>query len=121
MLRTALRRFALLLAWASAAAVLLGLGVAGLTHQSILRGIAVGFYIGGVGLCVLAFLLGSRPPVRGKGDGGFVGLGRWTGSGVRFATREEQDEALNLPAIFAVLGVCLILIGVAVDTRHGLA
>jgi hypothetical protein len=118
-LRAALRRFATLLAAAAAFAALLGLALAGLTHQSAQRGLAVGFYVAGVGLCALAFLLGSRPPVRGKGEGGFV-FGRWLGGGVRFATREEQDEALNLPAIFVVLGVLLLLVGALVDPRHPL-
>ena len=65
-------------------------------------------------------LAGSRPPVRAKEGGGFVGFGRWLGGGVRFATRTEQEEALNLPALFAVLGVALIVIGAAVDSRHAL-
>lgn len=119
MLRAALRRFGTLLVATGLGAALLGLAIAGLTHQSALRGLAVGFYVAGVGLCALAFLLGSRPPVRGKGDGGFV-FSRWMGGGVRFATRDEQDEALNLPAIFAVLGVLLLLAGVLVDPSRPL-
>jgi hypothetical protein len=117
----ALRRFATLLALAAGVAVLLGLVVAGLSRQSLLRGLAIGFYLVGVALCAIAFALGSRPPVRSKGTGGFVGFGRWVGGGVRFATRTEQDEALNLPAIFVALGVCLIVIGAAIDSRHSLA
>jgi hypothetical protein len=120
-LLAALRRFALLLAWAMALAGLLGLAIAALTHRGALRGLAIGFYLGGVVLCALAFLLGSRAPVRGKSGGGFVGLGRWIGGGVRFATREEQDEALNLPALLASIGVCLIVVGAAVDSAHSFA
>lgn len=120
MLRGALRRFATLLGLAAAGSALLGLAIAGVTHSALLRGVAIGFYVVGVGLCVLAFLLSSRPPVRGRGSGGFVGLGRWVGEGVRFATREEHEEALNLPAVFIAIGVCLIVVGVAVDTRHAL-
>lgn len=121
MLLGALRRFLTLLAAGAALAALIGLALDALTHQALLRGLAIGFYLTGVGLCGIAFLLGSRPPVRTRGGGGFVGLGRWIGGGVRFATRSEQEEALNLPAIFVALGVCLIVVGAAVDSRHSLA
>jgi len=117
-LLAALRRFAIMLAVAIGGAGLLGLGIAAISTQAVLRGLAIGFYLGGVGLCALAFLLGSRPPVRGRGDGGFVGFGRWVGGGVRWATRDEHVDAINLPALFVMIGVCLIVIGVAVDSRH---
>ncbi|HUK99068.1 MAG TPA: hypothetical protein VLV46_15550 [Gaiellaceae bacterium] len=118
MLRAALRRFALVLAVTIAAAAVLGLVIVGVTGDALQRGLAVGFYAIGAGLCGLAFLVGSRPPVRGKSDGGFIGFGRWIGGGVRWSTRKEHVEALNVPALLAVLGFCLILIGVAVDNRH---
>ncbi len=118
MLREALRRFAIVLTATAATAALLGLVIVGVTGDAVQRGLAVGFYAIGAGLCCLAFLVGSRPPVRGKSDGGFVGFGRWVGGGVRWSTRKEHVEALNVPALLAVLGLCLILIGVAVDDRH---
>ena len=118
MLRAALRRFALVLAVTIVAAAVLGLVIVGVTGDALQRGLAVGFYAIGAGLCGLAFLVGSRPPVRGKSDGGFIGFGRWIGGGVRWSTRKEHVEALNVPALLAVLGFCLILIGVAVDNRH---
>jgi hypothetical protein len=120
-LRAALRRFATLVAAAGVAAALLGLLVAALPGESFRRGLAIGFYVSGVGLCALAFLLATRPPVRSKGEGGFLGIGRWTGGGVRFATRAERDESINLPAIFVSIGVLLIVAGALVDSRHGLA
>ncbi len=119
MLREALRRFAIVLALAGTGAILLGLLIVGVTGDAVQRGLAVGFYAVGAGLCGLAFLVGSRPPVRGKSnEGGFIGFGRWMGGGVRWSTRKEHVEALNVPAILAVLGFFLILIGVAVDNRH---
>ena len=118
MLREAARRFAIILAVTGTGAFLLGLLIAGVTGDALERGVSVGFYAFGVGLCGLAFLVGSRPPVRGKSDGGFIGFGRWMGGGVRWSTRKEHVEALNVPALLAVLGLCLILIGVAVDNRH---
>lgn len=119
MIRAALQRFAVMFAVSVVAAALLGLAIVALTGDAVERGVAIGFYAFGVGLCGLAFLVGSRPPVRGKSDeGGFIGLGRWMGGGVRWSTRKEQVEAINIPALLAVLGFFLILIGVAVDNRH---
>jgi peptidoglycan/LPS O-acetylase OafA/YrhL len=118
-IRAALRRFAVIFAIAAAGAALLGLLVVAVTGDALERGLAIGFYAFGAGLCGLAFLVASKPPVRGKSDeGGFVGLGRWMGGGVRWSTRKEHVEALNIPALLAVLGFFLILIGVAVDNRH---
>jgi hypothetical protein len=114
----ALRRFGILLGVASAGSALLGLLLTGALHEGIRRGLAIGFYLGGVGLLALGFLLGSRPPVRSP-SGGFVGPFKWVGGGIRFATREEHLEAMNVPAIMLAIGVCLIGIGVAVDSRHG--
>ncbi|HEX6763619.1 MAG TPA: hypothetical protein VF094_12555 [Gaiellaceae bacterium] len=119
MIRVALRRFAVILGVAVAGAALLGLAIVALTGDGFERSLAIGFYAFGAGLCGLAFLIGSRPPVRGKSnEGGFIGLGRWMGGGVRWSTRKEHVEALNIPALLAVLGFFLILIGVAVDNRH---
>jgi len=116
--RAALRRFAAVVASAAAAAALIGLLIAAVAREDVRRGLAVGFYVCGAGLCGLALLLGVGPPVRGKKDGGFVGFGRWVGGGVRWATRSERETALNVPALLLTVGVVLILIGVAVDDRH---
>lgn len=119
LLLAALRRLAAWVAVAAAGACALGLAIAALTHRDLRRGLAIGLYIGGAALTATAFLLGSRPPVRGKRDtGGFAGLGRWMGGGVRWATREEHREAINFPAVLLTVGVVLILLGVAVDDRR---
>lgn len=99
---------------------MLGVLLTGLLHQGLLRGLAVGFYLGGVGLLGVGCLLGTRPPVRTKGEGGLVGWFRWSGGGVRFATPEEQNEAINLPAVLIAIGVCLLVVGAALDSRHRL-
>ena len=116
MLANALRRFVALVGVAAAGGALLGLLIALAGHEAIRRGLALGFYVAGVCLCGLALLLGSSPPVRGR-DGGFAGFGRWVGGGVRWASRAEHDEAINLPAVLLTVGVVLILIGVGVDHR----
>ena len=118
LLLTAVRRFLVLVAGAAVFAFLLGLVVAGIGHEHLRRGIAVGFYITGAALAGLGFLAGSRPPVRSKSaTGGFAGM-IWSGGGVRWATPEEQSEALNLPAVLVSVGVALIPIGIAVDSKH---
>jgi len=118
LLLTAARRFLTFVAVAAVFAFLLGLVVSVLGHENIRRGIAVGFYITGVSLAGLGFLAGSRPPVRSKSaSGGFIGM-LWSGGGVRWATPEEQTEAMNLPAVLVCVGIALIPIGIAVDSRH---
>ena len=117
LLLTAGRRFLVFVVAAAGFAFLLGLVVSGIGHEQLRRGVAVGFYITGVGLAGLGFLAGSRPPVRSKSTGGFVGFW-WSGGGVRWATPDEQREALNLPAVLVSVGVALIPIGIAVDSKH---
>ena len=41
-------------------------------------------------------------------------------SGVRWASREEQNEAINVPALFVTLGLCLIVIGAFCDPSRKL-
>ena len=103
---------------AAAGAAVVGLVLGALLGLNVRRGLAIGFYICGVGICSLGVLLGSRPPVRGSGTSGFIGLGRWGGGTIRWATHREHREAMNAPAILLVVGVALILIGVAVDDRR---
>jgi hypothetical protein len=39
---------------------------------------------------------------------------------LRWASLDEQNETINNSAVFIVLGLILILIGVIVDSRHSL-
>jgi hypothetical protein len=41
-------------------------------------------------------------------------------SSTRWATRAEQDESLASSALFVVLGVALLMIGLLADARHPL-
>ncbi|HUJ55755.1 MAG TPA: hypothetical protein VLW49_07185 [Gaiellaceae bacterium] len=109
-LLAALRRFLVFFVAAAAAAALVGLFVAAAGHESFRRGLAVGFYITGAGLAAFGILLGSRPPVRARGA-------RFSG-GVRWATSQEHREAMNVPALFVAIGILLLPIGIAVDTKH---
>jgi hypothetical protein len=50
----------------------------------------------------------------------FLGLPLLGGRAVRWATREEREEAISMSAVLVTLGFVLILIGVAADTRVSL-
>jgi hypothetical protein len=121
MLIPALRRFAqFLVVIGGGTAILSGLfGL--LIGASVLRSIAVGFYLIGSFLLLIGFLLGNRGPVRSRGDEAagdiFFGLGSRR---LRWATREEQEEAINTSAVFVPIGLVLILVGIAADSRHAL-
>jgi uncharacterized membrane protein len=113
----AARRFLALLGAGALFAALLGLLIAAAASGGRLHGFAIGFYCVGILLLVVGFLTASRPPVRTRGgEGG--GL-TWVVQSrpVRWATRTEQDEVLNLSAVLIAIGFCLIAIGVVVDGR----
>jgi hypothetical protein len=121
MLVAALRRFVSLLVLGSAltAGVSLALGAA--FGSSAARALSLGFYLVGAFLLVAGFFMGNRGPVRLKGRPGAEGpWGFGRDRRVRWATPEEREEAINLSAVFVVLGFALILIGVAADSRYSL-
>jgi Na+/melibiose symporter-like transporter len=119
----ALRRLTFLVALASVlttvASVLLGL----LVGASLDRSVALGFYGLGCFLMVSGFFVGNRGPARVKSETAepsmlpLLGFG---GRRLRWATPEEQYETMNNSAVFIVLGLILVLIGVAVDSRQSL-
>jgi hypothetical protein len=116
-------RFLGFIAAAGVVACLGGLVLGALLHEGFRRGIAIGFYLTGAAFAGFGFLLGTRPPVRGRssgrrggalaGPGGFFSFG-----GVRWATREEHHQAMNLPALLIAVGLALVVIGASVDVRH---
>ena len=123
MLLAALRRFALLLAGTAAATSALSLLVGLLLGSTVSRSVSVGLYLVGSFLLVAGFFAGNRGPARLRGaedEGGAVsglfgvGVGRRR---LRWATIEEREEALSNSAVFVVLGLALILLGVLADTR----
>ena len=113
----AARRFGLLLAGVAGGVALLGLVGGALAGYSIARAMAVSFYVVGVALLVVGFFSASRGPVRTRDGESF----RYGAQVVRWATRGEQNEVINFSAILVVLGLLLIVIGVAVDSQRTLA
>ena len=116
MLRAAFRRFLLLLGACAgitfAASVALGLAFG----ASFSRAVSIGFYLVGSFLLVAGFFVGNRGPVRPKGQGPSLFGARF----MRWATPLEREESLNESALYVVVGLLLIVLGVAADSRYSL-
>lgn len=119
----ALRRLALLIVGCCVVtvvgSVLLGL----LVGTSLDRSVSLGFYAVGCFLMVAGFFVGNRGPSRVKseeGGGAAMPFPFMGGRRLRWATADEQSETINNSAVFIVLGLILVLIGVLVDSRHSL-
>jgi hypothetical protein len=124
MLVAALRRLAFATALALGVTTVLSLILGLLTGASINRALTLGFYLGGCFLLVVGFFVGNRGPARVKGEdtvGATVlpipGAGTRR---LRWATLTEQNETINNSAVFISLGLLLIVLGAAIDTRHSL-
>jgi hypothetical protein len=116
----ALRRIVQLFLVISVLTILMSASFGLLIDASIPRSIAVGFYLVGCFVLLGAFFFGNRGPVRPQGDEDAGGIFRLGSRRLRWATREEHEEAVNAPAVFLPLGVVLILLGIAWDTKHSL-
>src|SRR5262249_51215814 len=122
MLLPALRRLALLIVGVGVGTLVLSVLLGLLFGASIPRAIALGYYLVGSFLLLAGFLFGNRGPVRPRGDGDAdAGAGViLRGRRVRWATRDEQAEAINYSALYVVLGLVLIFLGLASDNKHAL-
>jgi hypothetical protein len=120
-LARAARRLLVLLASVSAATALGGLAVGAIAGMSVDRSVSISFYAVGSFLLIGGFFVGNRGPARQKDDDTLSSFIPFIGSrSVRWASLEEQHETINLSAIFVVTGFLLVMIGIAVDNRHGL-
>jgi hypothetical protein len=119
----ALRRLVVLVVLCSAVTVVGSVALGLLAGASLDRAISLGFYGLGCFLMISGFFVGNRGPARVKSE-----TAGWTmlpipGIGsrrLRWATLDEQYETINNSAVFIVLGVILVVIGVLVDSRHSL-
>ena len=114
----ALRRILKLFLIISVGTIVLSLLFGLLLQASLMRSIAIGFYLVGCFVLFGAFFFGNRGPIRSGGDSELGGPLRVTSR--RWATKEEQEEAINSAAIFLPLGFVLILLGVVWDNKHSL-
>jgi hypothetical protein len=72
---------------------------------------------------VSGFFVGNRGPSRVKSETAGSTMLPIPGFGnrrLRWATLDEQNETINNSAVFIVLGLVLVLIGVVVDSHHSL-
>lgn len=118
-LRAGLARFltilAVIAAVSAAAAALVGLGLGG----SIERAVAIGWYLAGAFALFVGFIASTRGPTRAADSGGWAPLSL-RGRSLRWASRTEQDDSLNISAILVAIGFVLIVLGVAIDPIHAL-
>lgn len=115
-LLAALIRFAALLGASIAVVVLLVLPFGLLLGASANRSISLGLYLLGCFLMVAGFFVGNRGPFRTQDDVETPRLGRR----LRSASRGEMLESIAVSAVFIVLGLVLIALGAAIDSRADL-
>jgi hypothetical protein len=123
LLLAALRRLVVLvvLSTAGTAAVSVLLGAA--IGASISRSISLGLYLVGCFLMVAGFFVGNRGPARVKSEtagSSAIPFPLFGSRRLRWATLQEQGETINQSAIFVTVGLILIVVGIAVDSRHSL-
>jgi hypothetical protein len=114
----ALRRLAVLLGLAAGCTALASLLFGVAAGTSVDRALSLGFYLVGSFLLIAGFFVGNRGPARLKNAEDavpFFGARR-----LRWATTEEREDALSTSAIFVVVGLTLILLGVVADSRYAL-
>jgi len=118
LLVTAVRRFFTLLGGLFAVTTVCALAIGAVAGLSLARSIAVGLYMVGGILVVVGFVVGNRPPVRMRD--GVEEATPWRSRPVRWASRQELDDALNSSAVFVIVGLTLVLIGIGFDGRRAL-
>jgi hypothetical protein len=120
-IRAGLRRLATVAVVAVAVVAALS-AVGGLAFGTgLARAVSLGFYVVGAFLLVGGLFFGNRGPVRLRslpGEEGVFGVGGKRR--LRWATREEQEDALATSALYVLLGVILVVVGVVVDDRLAL-
>jgi len=117
MVLAAARRFAAMFAITSGGTAILGALVGAAAGSSIGRSMAIAFYIVGSAVMVIGFFVGNRGPTRLRAE---ADVSYFRNRAVRWATRDEQNEVINLSAVMIVLGFSLVVLGVAVDAKHHL-
>jgi hypothetical protein len=119
MIRGALQRFLGMFVLAAGVTVVVSILVGVLLGASPRRAVSLGFYVIGCFLLIAGFFVGNRGPVRASSEGGMFLL-PFANRRLRWASPTENDETINLSAVFVSLGFTLLLVGVGVDSRVAL-
>jgi hypothetical protein len=112
----AARRFLKVLGAVAGGVFLVSLSIGLILGVSLNRSIAVGFEAFGCLLLMFGFFVGNRGPVRTRGEAAPFFGPRF----LRWATPEEFQSTIAESAIFLVLGLLLIVIGLLIDSRYQL-
>ncbi|MGL6280461.1 MAG: hypothetical protein ACRC50_13015 [Gaiella sp.] len=115
-LLAALGRLVVLLGASIALVLLLVLPFGLLLGASANRAISLGLYLLGCFLMIAGFFVGNRGPFRAEEGPETPRLGRR----LRSASRSEMLDSIAVSAVFIVLGVILIALGAAIDSRADL-
>jgi hypothetical protein len=118
-IRAGLARALKLLLGVAAGSGLVALPAGVAAGASAARAVSVGWYCTGAFVLMLGLVASSRGPTRSVEGGGWAPVSM-RGRKLRWASRAEQDESINVSAVLVVLGLVLILLGVVVDPRHPL-
>jgi hypothetical protein len=121
MLLAGVRRLLLLLFGAVGATALGSIAVGAIVGTSLGHALTIGFYLAGCFVLICGFFVGNRGPARVKGERAEAGgLFPFFGGGrrLRWATPGEQNETINLSAVFIGIGLVLVAIGVLFDSRR---
>ena len=121
MIRSGLRRLFLLIAGAVTVTAIGSLIVAEIVGASLDRSLTIGFYLTGCFLLLAGFFIGNRGPARVKSEGRSPGgmlLPFGGGRNLRWASLGEQNETISVSAVYIALGLVLVAIGIALDSRH---
>jgi hypothetical protein len=119
----AIRRLVVLVVACSALTVVVSVPLGLLAGAALDRAVSIGFYGLGCFLMVSGFFVGNRGPARVKSETAGSSMLPIPGFGnrrLRWATLDEQNETINNSAVFIILGLILVLIGVVVDSHHSL-
>ena len=114
MVLAGLRRLALIFVAAAGASAATGLVVGALAGYPLGRAVSVGLDLGGALLLVVGFFAGVRGPIR-LGGGGAVPLPG--ARRVSWLSPEEREERQNVSALFVVVGLLLVVLGLLSDPR----
>jgi hypothetical protein len=123
-LRGALRRISAIIAVLVGATAAISVVIGAIADRSLLRSLAVGYYVVGAGVLLCSLALGIRGPLRADRSfeaedpmrvpawGLFRPMGRRS---IRQATPDERKESKRESLGLFVLGLLLVLLGTAFD------